>query len=131
MIFGRWIVGLLAVAIIAGTACGAGGPSAKVGYSSISPQDLQAQMDSSEKPVIVDLREPDLYKAGHITGAKNIPFEEFDRRFDELDPQAKIALVCHSGPMGEISGTLLAERGYSKVSNVRGGMAAWRGKLER
>ncbi len=88
-------------------------------------------MDAGKKAVIVDLREPELYGAGHIPGATNIPFEQFNDRLKELNPQSHIVLVCHTGPMGDVSGALLAERGYTSVRNLMGGMAAWNGRLEK
>lgn len=130
MIVSRFVIAFIAIAIVAGTGCGAAGPAAG-SYSTISAQELQAQTNAGEKLVIVDLREPELYRAGHIQGAINIPFEQFRDRMAELSPDAGIALVCHTGPMGDISGRLLAERGYTKVSNLKGGMAAWSGKLAR
>lgn len=124
------ILFLVAIAAL-GAACNGSSKAPTGGYANIAPQELQAQMDSGVKLTIVDLREPSLYRAGHIPGAKNIPFEEFNNRINELSPQAKIVLVCHTGPMGDISGSLLAERGYTTVSNVGGGMAAWSGRLEK
>ncbi|MBI4320190.1 MAG: rhodanese-like domain-containing protein [Chloroflexi bacterium] len=64
-----------------------------------------------------------------MPGAQNIPFEEFDKRMNELAPESNTVLVCHTGPMGKVSGTLLAERGHASVRNLRGGMAAWNGEL--
>lgn len=119
-------------AIAAGTGCGSAPKSAKAGYSTITTQELRARLDAGERPVIVvDLREPELYRAGHIGGAANIPFDQFDQRVSELNPEALIVLVCHTGPMGDVSGSLLAGRGYANVSNLKAGMAAWSGRLEK
>lgn len=117
---------ILAVAAVVGCA-----PAGKAGYATITPHELQARLDAGQKPVIVDLREPDLYRAGHIPGAINIPFDQFEQRMSELKTQSDIVLACHTGGMGDASGSLLAERGYNTVSNVKGGMAAWRGGLEK
>lgn len=130
MIFGRWVVVFLTVAVVAGAGCGSGGRATGT-YSTVTVQQLQAQIDAGETMVIVDLREPELFRAGHIPGARNVPFEQFSERVNELSPEANIVMVCHTGPMGDVSGSLLAERGYTKVSNLKGGMAAWNGKLEK
>lgn len=122
---------LLVALALAAAGCSAGSRPASGGYSTISVQELQTRTNAGEKLTIVDLREPGLYQAGHIPGAKNIPFEEFKDRMSEISANARIVLVCHNGPMGDISGQLLGERGYSDVSNVKGGMAAWNGGLER
>lgn len=131
MALGRLTIALLAALVLAGSSCSASQKPSPGGYSIITVQELQIQINAGEKLTIIDLREPGLYRAGHITGAKNIPFEQFNDRINELSPDAKIALVCHTGPMGDVSGQLLAERGYPNVSNVKGGMAAWNGGLER
>ena len=144
MTFNRWVVAFLIASAVAYTGCVANtntssqtAPStqqgrekpAKTGYSTMNTQELQSEIEAGEKLVIVDLREPELYRAGHITGARNIPFEEFDKRMHQLNPETKIVLVCHTGPMGDASGSLLAERGYTSVWNLSGGMAGWSGKL--
>lgn len=128
---GRLMILFLVVVAALGAACNGSSKNSAGGYATIAPQELQAQIDAGEKLAIVDVREPELFRAGHIPGAKNIPFEEFNNRINELNPEAKIVLVCHTGPMGDVSGSLLAEKGYAKVSNVKGGMAAWSGKLEK
>ena len=134
MIVNRWVAVLLIAAVVVvltGCAANANTSSGKAQYTTTSTQQLQAAIDAGEKLVIVDLREPELYRAGHIPGAKNIPFEQFDKRMGELNADDNIVLVCHNGPMGDVSGSLLAERGYAHVQNVSGGMAAWRGKLAK
>ncbi len=131
MTFKRWFAFvLIAAALVGVVSCGNNKPGT-AGYSTITPQQLQSKMDAGAKLVIIDLREPELYKAGHIPGAKNIPFDQFNDRINELKPDDEIVLVCHTGPMGDVSGTLLAQKGYTKVSNLAGGMAAWNGKLEK
>lgn len=131
MTVGRWLPIFMVVAIAAATACGAAGKSPTAGYSTITSQELRTEIDAAGKPVVVDLREPELYRAGHVPGAQNIPFDLFQQRMNELRPDARIVLVCHTGQMGDISGTLLAQQGYAKVSNLKGGMAAWDGRIEK
>lgn len=127
----RLMILFLVVVAFLGTACNVSSKTPAGGYATLATQELQAQIDAGEKLEIIDLREPELYRAGHVPGAKNIPFEEFNDRINELNPGDKIVLVCHTGPMGDVSGSLLAEKGYAKVSNLKGGMAAWSGKLEK
>ncbi|WML43197.1 rhodanese-like domain-containing protein [Neobacillus sp. PS3-40] len=79
--------------------------------------------------MIVDLREPNLYKKSHIPNSINIPFEEFQSKFQELDVNKTIILVCHMGPMGDASGQLLLQQGFKHVANLSGGMANWTGPL--
>ena len=80
--------------------------------------------------VIVDVREPDLFAAGHIRGAINIPYDDAKPRIEkELSPQDRIVFVCHGGPMGDELGHLLAAKGYPAVYNLKGGMKKWKGDV--
>lgn len=76
---------------------------------------------------IVDLREPELYAKGHIPRAINIPFVEFEERYQELEKDKRIVFVCHTGPMGDASSQFLLEKGYENIANLTGGMAKWQG----
>lgn len=76
---------------------------------------------------IVDLREPELYAKGHISRAINIPFVEFEERYQELEKDKRIVFVCHTGPMGDASSQFLLEKGYGNIANLTGGMAKWQG----
>ena len=89
-------------------------------------------MMKEEKPVIVDVREPELFSAGHIPGAVNIPYDSAKERIlKELSPGDTIVFVCHGGPMGDELAEVLVKEGYPRVYNLRGGMRWWRGPLER
>lgn len=81
--------------------------------------------------IIVDVREPELFAAGHIPGAINIPWPDAKTRVpNELDPGADIVLVCHNGPMGDELAEILDRRGFTTVRNLAGGMDRWTGPLE-
>ena len=83
------------------------------------------------KAVIVDLREYELYDKGHIPGSINIPFAEFQDRYMELSTGKRIIFVCHTGPMGEASNQFLLAKGYKNIANFVGGMADWKGPIEK
>lgn len=106
------------------------GSRSSTAWESLSPEALENELGKSEM-VIVDLREPELYRNGHIPGAINIPFYTFQARYRELDSKKRIVFVCHTGPMGEASAQFLVEKGYARVANLEGGMARWRGPVTR
>jgi rhodanese-related sulfurtransferase/predicted transcriptional regulator len=47
--------------------------------------------------VLVDVRPPEEFAAGHIEGARSIPLKELDRRLDELPPDLEVVAYCR-GP---------------------------------
>lgn len=79
--------------------------------------------------IIVDVREASGYTKGHIPNSINIPFEDFQKRYNELDSNKTIILVCHSGGMGKASGQFLLQQGFQHVANLDGGMAKWTGQV--
>ncbi len=102
------------------------------GYRVITGDELKEMMNDGRDIVIVDVREPELFREGHIPGAINIPFDGAHKRIlKELSPDDRIVFVCHGGPMGDELAEILVKNGYREVYNLRGGMRRWRGPLER
>lgn len=81
----------------------------------------------SAQTVIIDVREPDEFAAGHIPGAKNVPLSEITSRLTEIPNDAYV--VCHSGSRSAMATQYLASQGI-RVINVTGGMLAWPAALE-
>ena len=89
---------------------------------------LEAMMADGKPVMIVDVREPNEFAAGHIKGGVNIPYEQAKTRIlKELSPKDRIVFVCHGGPMGHELGTILAQNNFPDVSNLIGGMKKWKG----
>lgn len=79
-----------------------------------------------EHLVVLDVREPDEWAAGHLDGAVHIPLGSLPQRFDELDPQAETVVMCHLGGRSARATVWLAAQGY-RVVNLDGGIEAWHG----
>jgi rhodanese-related sulfurtransferase len=90
---------------------------------------LTQMIIEKENMVIVDLREPELFAAGKVPGAINIPFEQIESKYTELPKDKKVVFVCHTGRMGVESGNLLLANGYMEVFNLEGGMEKWSGEM--
>lgn len=76
--------------------------------------------------LLLDVRTPAEYKAGHIESARNIPLQELSKRSNELGVKDKAILVyCHSGVRSHRAMKWLKAQGYSKVYNL-GGMHRWK-----
>lgn len=78
--------------------------------------------------LVVDLREAEAYRRGHILGSLHVPYGEFPRRFEVPDPSAKRALVLvdESDALSHQALDLLVARGYRWIYVLKGGMRAWR-----
>jgi rhodanese-related sulfurtransferase len=74
--------------------------------------------------VLLDVREDDEWQRGHAPGARHIPMGQVPSRIDEINPDAKLFVVCLAGGRSLRVAQYLARNGYRPV-NVSGGMQAW------
>jgi rhodanese-related sulfurtransferase len=75
--------------------------------------------------LLVDVREPDEWAAGHANGAHHIPLGELAARQHELPRDREILLICRSGRRSSQAVGLLLQAGHPSPTNVAGGMQAW------
>jgi len=73
--------------------------------------------------ILLDVREPHEWAAGHAQGARHIPLGQLGQRQRELPAGRPIITVCRSGGRSARAAALLAEG--REVANLRGGMRAW------
>lgn len=88
----------------------------------ISVQDVARQR---EDLMVLDVRNPVEWSAGHLRNAVHIPLDGLTRRLAEVDPQRPIAVHCKSGYRSSIAASLLKRSGLPAVMNVTGGFDAW------
>lgn len=89
-----------------------------------TPKDTQDEV--SRGALLIDVREPHEWNAGHIPGARHIPMGEIPKRLDELPRDRSIIFTCRSGNRsGHIKDMLIDEHGFSDVHNQLGGIIAW------
>ena len=80
-----------------------------------------------ERPLVVDVRDPDTYGQSHITSAINIPLLDLPDHLGELpdDREAPVLSVCQVGNTS-LSGVLyLNSLGYRNARSITGGTSAW------
>lgn len=99
----------------------------------ITTQDLKQLLaaDASEKPVVLDVREPWEFDAAHIKGSTLIPMGDLpSRAFNELDPEAHIVTVCHHGVRSMNVAVWLRNQGFENAQSLRGGIDAWSAEID-
>jgi len=92
---------------------------------SINAAELQEKMKSAKRPLLLDVRQPEEFQMGHISGAKLIPLGELRGRLKELPREREIVCICASGNRSSSATRQLTSAGY-QVLNLKGGMFAWR-----
>ena len=104
------------------------GPAPEQTVGTLSGQDLMARLDAGDAPLILDVRTPAEYAAGHIPGAVNIPHDALGARLAELggDRDREIVVHCQSGRRAATAEELLTDAGYTGVAHLDGDMVGWR-----
>ena len=75
--------------------------------------------------VLLDVRTPEEFAQGHVTGARNIPVDDLRERLGELPGGAKIYCYCQVGQRGYLATRILLQRGLDAV-NLGGGWKTYR-----
>lgn len=93
----------------------------------VSPQGA-VQLINREKAVVVDVCETGEFAAGHVTGARNIPLGELEKRLPEVvkNKALPVILVCQSGGRAQRALATAKTLGYDKAVVLGGGMKAWK-----
>ena len=94
----------------------------------VTVEELRRRMRSGDV-VVLDVRPPDEYAAGHIPGAVSIPLAELERRISELPRRKEIVAYCR-GPYCVFALQaleLLRARGY-RARRLREGLPDWRAR---
>ena len=89
---------------------------------------LQAtQLINQGKTLVVDVRDPAEFAAGHMRDARNIPLKELGKRIGELDKfkTRTVIAVCSSGMQSSRATGVLRTAGFANVVSLSGGLSAW------
>jgi len=91
------------------------------------PDHLERRLKSGEPVAVIDVRDPDEYRDGHIEAATNISrgFLEFRIGGTVSDPKTPVVLYCQTGLRSVLAAKQLKELGYENVINLQGGYAKW------
>lgn len=95
----------------------------------ISAKEVQEGLEKGLPLKLIDVREVDEVKSGHIPGVIHIPLGLLEFRMHELDPKESYIMVCRSSARSGRATQFLASRGFD-VTNMVGGMLAWEGEVQ-
>lgn len=127
---------LVAVILTGGAGCASstgtatGAPPAQVTAAAAPVRHLDpaafAALVAQQGTVVLDVRTPAEYSAGHLPGARNLDLQgDFARRVATLDHAASYAIYCHSGNRSATAGQMMAAAGFTTVADLAGGLTAW------
>jgi rhodanese-related sulfurtransferase len=97
----------------------------------ITVAQLQTLLASTDKPLLLDVREQWEYDTAHIPGSTLIPMNDVPARaFKELDEEAPILVLCHHGARSLSVAAWLRNQGFDKAQSVSGGIDAWSRQID-
>jgi phage shock protein E len=122
----RWLPGL-ALAALLSTMAGCGAAGTAQDYSNVTVAELHTRMlQTGASPfLLVDVRTPAEYGAGHIRGALLLPVDTLAGRLAEIPKDRPVYVYCQAGARSSRAASLLTKHGYTQINNVQGGIAAW------
>ncbi|MFZ2541909.1 MAG: rhodanese-like domain-containing protein [Gallionella sp.] len=85
------------------------------------------QLINHKNALVLDVREDDEYKAGHVLNAILIPFNKLNERVGELEKyrDRPVVVICRSGNRTATACLILGKQGFNQVYGLTGGITAW------
>ncbi|NHZ62356.1 rhodanese-like domain-containing protein [Massilia genomosp. 1] len=77
------------------------------------------------RPLLLDVRENWEFETCKIEGSTQIVMNTIPARIEELDEDAEIVCICHHGARSMQVAAFLERNGFTRVSNLSGGIHAW------
>lgn len=86
---------------------------------------IAVELMNHENAVIVDIRDAEAFRAGHIINAIHASAKDFEQKKMEKHKTQPIILICARGLQSAALGSTLRTQGFSQVSVLAGGIASW------
>lgn len=118
---------LIALLAVSGTALFLPTLSTLIGGKGLSPTEATILINR-RKAAVLDLREPEAYKAGHLPGAKHIDTAGLVSAIEKLklDRNNPLILVCETGVQSRKATSEVKKLGFAEVASLDGGVQAWK-----
>ena len=91
----------------------------------ITPVELVSCLDQKEKPLVIDVREPNEWEICHITNAILIPQKEIPKKICQINKSREIILYCRTGIRSLQALKTLRDLGFTNVKSLQGGINRW------
>lgn len=82
------------------------------------------------KAQLIDVREAKDFEAGHILGARNIPYSQFRTRHKEIRSDLPAYFYDQNGGKSSRAALMLRKKGYEQLYHLQGGFRQWTGKVK-
>jgi hydroxyacylglutathione hydrolase len=90
-----------------------------------TPRISVADLDEGDETQVIDVREADEWRRGHLPGALNIPYHDLRGIPEQIDGGRPIAVMCASGARSAVGASLLQAHGAENVRHVVDSVREW------
>jgi phage shock protein E len=106
---------------------------ARTTVPNISGEEFHRLMREHADALVLDVRTPAEFHAGHIPGAINLDMMDFDftSKVEQYDRGRPVLLYCRSGNRSYHAGNVMMKLGFENVYNLASGLFDWQQELER
>ena len=110
--------------------CSTPSPSMSETPIEITVEEASRLLAGPTPPVLLDVRETDEYAVCRIEGSRLIPMNTVPTRLAEIPTDAWVLVQCHHGGRSMKVTQFLRSKGFTRVSNLKGGIDAWSLKVD-
>jgi rhodanese-related sulfurtransferase len=98
----------------------------RLGFAALGSQDAIRLMNQGAH--VYDVREPEAFAGGHINGARSLARAQHEQAAEVLKKyrEKPVVLYCEDGSVSSGLARRLQAAGFTRVFNLRGGLATWR-----
>ena len=96
----------------------------------ITPRELAARLAQGDDILLLDVREQEEWDRARIEGARLIPLGTLEVAASTLDPSREIVVHCHHGIRSAAAVRFLRTRGFTRITNLAGGIARWSSEVD-
>jgi rhodanese-related sulfurtransferase len=95
--------------------------------TSADAQNLISQNENNQNFVILDVRRPEEFQAGHLQNATNLNLEDVDfaKKLNELDKNKLYLVYCRTGRRSTNAVQTMSGMEFKTVYNLAGGITGW------
>ncbi|SFM06678.1 Rhodanese-related sulfurtransferase [Variovorax sp. OV329] len=98
----------------------------KAGQGALSAEGA-VQLINRQRAVVVDIRAPEEFATGHVTGARNVPLDQLEAKLASTvkNKSLPLLIVCASGARAQRAVAVARKLGYEQAQALSGGLKSW------
>ena len=96
--------------------------------TNLAPKEFSEKINQTPDAMIIDVRSPDEFSAGHLVNARNIDWNgnSFEAQIKTIDKSTPVFLYCQAGGRSSSAAKKMRSSGFTKVYELDGGFGDWK-----